>query len=215
MITHYTYIIKDIKTNEFYIGSRTCKGKSLDDLKYMGSMVTWKANKNNLVKQILKDDFQTRDQAIQEEARIIKENIDNPLNRNYNVPGKGFHNSGRIFGSDTRNKMRISRLGSNNPNFGKKHSEETINKIRLKATGRRYSDETRKKLSSIRLKKPVLQFDKNMNFISEYESIKSAGEKTKTDNGDINKVCRNKQKSAGGFIWLYKTDFEMMCKLNK
>lgn len=213
MITHYTYIIKDLKTNEFYIGSRTCKCKSSDDLKYMGSMVAWKANKNNLVKHILKDNFQTRDEAIQEEAILIKKNIDNPLNRNYNIPGKGFHNFGRIFGTDTRNKMRMSRLGENNPNFGKKHSEETKNKIRLKAKGRTYSEEFRKKLSSIRLKKPVLQFDKNMNFISEYESIKSAGEKTKTDKGDINKVCRNKQKSAGGFIWLYKSEFEMTCEI--
>ena len=58
--------------------------------------------------------------------------------------------------------------------------------------------------SDIRPKKAVLQFDKEMNFITEYKSIREAGNKTNTDKGDISKVCSNKQKSAGGFIWKLK-----------
>jgi len=100
--------------------------------------------------------------------------------------------------------MRLARLGDKNPRYGNPHSEETKEKIRIKAKGRIYSEETKKRLSDARIKKPVLQFDKDMNFIKEYESIKIAGENTKTDKGDISKVCNNKQKSAGGWIWKLK-----------
>lgn len=201
--THYTYRIEDIETGEYYIGSRSCVGKAEDD-DYMGSMRVWKPNKENLKKIILNDKFSNREEAIAEEVKMIKENIENELNQNYNIPGLGFHNTGRIFGSETRNRMRVARLGENNPNFGKKHSEETKNKIRKKALGRKLSEEVRKRFSDIRPKKAVLQFDKQMNFIKEYKSIREAGNTTNTDKGDISKVCSNKQKSAGGFIWKLK-----------
>lgn len=201
---HYTYIVNDCETGEFYIGSRSCNCKSEEDIKYMGSMVAWKPNKHNLIKTILNDKFLTRDEAISEEIQLIKENITNPLNKNYNIPGLGFHNTGRVFEKSVRDKMRLARLGDKNPRYGNPHSEETKEKIRIKAKGRIYSEETRRRLSDARIKKPVLQFDKDMNFIKEYESIKVAGENTKTDKGDISKVCNNKQKSAGGWIWKLK-----------
>lgn len=204
MKTHYTYKIYDIKTNEFYIGSRTCIGKAVDDFNYMGSMIVWKPNKLNLKKIILNDSFTNREDAIKSEIELIKENINNPLNQNYNIPGIKFHNTGRIFNESIRNKMRIARLGEKNPRYGKPHSNETKEKIRLKAIGRTYSDETKQKLSKLRLKRPVIQYDKNMILISEYESIKKASESTNTDRGDINRVCKEKQKSAGGYIWKYK-----------
>jgi hypothetical protein len=201
---HYTYIVNNRETGEFYIGSRSCNCKSEEDIKYMGSMVAWKPNKNDLIKTILNNKFLTREEAIKEEIQLIKENINNPLNKNYNIPGLGFHNTGRVFEKSVRDKMRLARLGDKNPRYGNPHSEETKEKIRIKAKGRIYSEETRKRLSDARIKKPVLQFDKDMNFIKEYESIKVAGENTKTDKGDISKVCNNKQKSAGGWIWKLK-----------
>jgi hypothetical protein len=201
---HYTYIVNNRETGEFYIGSRSCNCKSEEDIKYMGSMVAWKPNKNDLIKTILNDKFLTREEAIKEEIQLIKENINNPLNKNYNIPGLGFHNTGRVFEKSVRDKMRLARLGDKNPRYGNPHSEETKEKIRIKAKGRIYSEETKKRLSDARIKKPVLQFDKDMNFIKEYESIKIAGENTKTDKGDISKVCNNKQKSAGGWIWKLK-----------
>lgn len=52
--------------------------------------------------------------------------------------------------------------------------------------------------------KPVIQYDFNNNFISEYRSIIDAHRKTKTSLGDICKCCKGKRKSAGGYIWKYK-----------
>ena len=51
--------------------------------------------------------------------------------------------------------------------------------------------------------KKVFQFDLNNNLITEYESSYEAERKTKIKNTNICKCCKNKRKSAGGFIWKY------------
>ena len=43
-------------------------------------------------------------------------------------------------------------LGNKNPMFGKHHLEETIFKIRLKATGKHHSEETKLKMRDSRIK---------------------------------------------------------------
>lgn len=62
--TYYAYKITDRITNEFYYGSRTCYGSATNDFHYLGSMKTWNPNKQNLIKEIIKDDFITRDDAV-------------------------------------------------------------------------------------------------------------------------------------------------------
>ena len=51
---------------------------------------------------------------------------------------------------------------------------------------------------------PVLQYDKNGNFINEYHSIQDAERNTGISHQNISNVCRGKQKSAGNYIWKYK-----------
>lgn len=90
---HYVYKIIDIKTGEFYFGSRSHEFPQTD--KYMGSYKVWQPeNKSRLIKEIISDDFETRTDAIQFESEIILKYINNPLNRNYNIPNKGFNTSG-------------------------------------------------------------------------------------------------------------------------
>lgn len=55
-------------------------------------------------------------------------------------------------------------------------------------------------------RKPVEQYDKNMNFIASYESTKEASKATNTDQSDIGKVCKGRRKTAGGYIWRYKKE---------
>jgi hypothetical protein len=50
----------------------------------------------------------------------------------------------------------------------------------------------------------VLQFDKQGNFIAEYKSMGEAYFKTGVPNSSICDVCKGKRRSAHGFIWLYK-----------
>lgn len=51
---------------------------------------------------------------------------------------------------------------------------------------------------------PVLQYDKNLNLIKEYNSVAEASRETKICNQNIHHCCRNERKTAGGFIWKYK-----------
>jgi hypothetical protein len=95
------YKITDIQTGEFYIGSRTCKCNPNDD-DYMGSYYTWKpGNTDYLVKEIIKYDFDNRNDAVMYEANLIKLHIDDVLNRNYHIPNSGFHAYGRVSVKDS------------------------------------------------------------------------------------------------------------------
>lgn len=55
-------------------------------------------------------------------------------------------------------------------------------------------------------KKPVVQLDKNRNYIAEYDSVLEAGEKNNIWKGGISSVLHGKQKTAGGYIWEFKGD---------
>jgi hypothetical protein len=90
---HYVYKIVDVKTGEFYFGSRTHETPHAD--KYMGSYKVWKPEDvNRLLKEIIHDDFETRNDAVEFESYLISNHIDDPLNRNYYIPDKGFHTTG-------------------------------------------------------------------------------------------------------------------------
>lgn len=54
--------------------------------------------------------------------------------------------------------------------------------------------------------KPVVQYDADLNFIAEYVSIREASRQTSINDYTIILVCRDKRKTAGGYIWKYKKD---------
>lgn len=56
------------------------------------------------------------------------------------------------------------------------------------------------------LSKHVLKFTKSGNFIAEYPSINEAQRQTGIVRHNIRKCCNGKRKSAGGFVWKWKTD---------
>ena len=59
-------------------------------------------------------------------------------------------NKGRKLSEETKALMSLRYSGENNPLFGKTHSEKTKNLIRIKALGRKPSNQTLLKLSSLR-----------------------------------------------------------------
>jgi hypothetical protein len=162
---YYVYKILDKITNEFYIGSRGCIGNPMDDC-YMGSMVKWKPNKNNLTKEIIKSDFLDRSSAIFYEQTLINECINNPLNKNYHIPNQGFHTDGRKHTNDeikkavntrikngtyvcsdkTKEKISINhkQKGYKPPQTQKPLSEKTKQKISESNYGKVRSDEFKK-----------------------------------------------------------------------
>lgn len=68
---------------------------------------------------------------------------------------------GRKLSAETRQKMSESRKGELNPFYGKKHSEETIVKLRASHMGKSATESTRRKLSEQRKGKSKSQEHKN------------------------------------------------------
>lgn len=68
----------------------------------------------------------------------------------------------------------------------------------------KHSEESKKRMSENRPSKPVLQFSKTEEFISEYSSISEAERQTGCKNQSISACCKGKRKSCGGYIWKYK-----------
>jgi group I intron endonuclease len=286
---HYVYQITDPITNEYYIGSRSCKCDITND-SYMGSYISWKpVDKKRLVKTIIKADFCDRSEAIEFEIELIKENIDNELNRNYHIPGIGFITTGCVtvineMGSainvlktdkkyldgeykpiwygkkhtdETKLKMSKSKKGKPSPNKGKKgiYSAETIELFRKIALNRPpISEASRKKISDKlkgklagdknpmygmvgelnpnygnkwsddqkaaqsnrlkgisrsaevveKMKKPILQYSLDNNFIKEWDSLSGAAKELNIYVGCINNCLRGRTKSSYGFVWKYK-----------
>ena len=103
---HYVYRLEHTETLEYYIGSRSSKLHPTMD-KYMGSMRTWKPDKTKLSKTILEMNFSDRDSANVYERMVIIESVADPLNRNKNIPGIGFHTAGMV-----QEKVKMGRGGS-------------------------------------------------------------------------------------------------------
>lgn len=69
----------------------------------------------------------------------------------------------------------------------------------------RYKINPLKSNESIKTKnRAILQFDKQGNFIKEFESITQASKETNTNLGNIQQVCAGKRKTANKYIWKYK-----------
>jgi group I intron endonuclease len=78
--------------------------------------------------------------------------------------------------------------GVNHPMFGRKHSDEAIEKMRQAGIGRPSS---RKNLT------PVLCIELNTVF----ENATDAGKRLNLDSGAILKCCRGERKTCGGYRW--------------
>lgn len=114
------------------------------------------------------------------------------------------------FGDRLKNTERNKKIGLANkkskpPGFGNMMSELNKGKKRSK----KFVEEHIK-----RKYKPILQYDKDGNFIKEWDSATTAGKELKINKSQISAVARgiegkkSNSKSAGGFIWKYKNTNE-------
>lgn len=152
----YLYKVTHPNTNEFYVGSRVSKLEPHLDVEYKGSMITWKPNKKELIKEILVifDLNTSKDKLCECESDLIGLVIDHPLNRNYNIPRVGFFNKGNSI--ETNKKISDSKKGKNNsmygkdlPMLGKNHTQKTKELISEKLRNLSYRAELNEKLSKI------------------------------------------------------------------
>lgn len=124
-----------------------------------------------------------------------------------------------------RLKLEFQKTMTNNSNMlGKKHSEETKLKMSKSQSGKIRTNETKQRMSeaakgkikttewrqniskSHPTKKPLIQYDLQGNKINEFMSINEATRQTGHRVVDISACCNNKQKTAFGFIWRFKTN---------
>lgn len=115
----------------------------------------------------------SKEEACQKEIKLIA------LYKSNN-PDCGYNNS---IGGETNNNWG-PQDGCNNGFYGRHHSKEA-----------------KKKISDAQYK-PVLQYDKQGNFIAEYANSYQA--QLQTGILHIHEVCKGLRKSVGGYIWRYK-----------
>ena len=118
---------------------------------------------------------------------------------------------------DTKNKIRLSHIGiKRSKHIGEKISKSNTGnkKIRIKQRkdkGISKSETHRYKMSIAKLgksstnpKKPILQYDKQGNFIKEWSSGTEVSKVLGISHGNIIKCCKGLRKHIGGFVWQYK-----------
>lgn len=120
---------------------------------------------------------------------------------------------------------------NNNYQIAKRNNSESQKKLRLNTDWVKrnkeaikkamQTDEVRRKISLARKRnwanpeyvsnqtekrktKKVLQYDTNMEFIAEYNSINEAKRNTGVDASSIIRCCNSRATTAGGYIWKYK-----------
>lgn len=99
-----------------------------------------------------------------------------------------------------RQRAYVTIVGYNN---GRPRSEEHKRKIAESNRGLKRSPETRRRISKMR-KIPIIQLTVGGDFVREWDCAKTAAETLDIQAGHISKVCKNRRKTAGGFVWQYK-----------
>jgi hypothetical protein len=149
-ILPYVYKLTHNKTNEFYIGVRWGnKVPAIDDLgkKYFSSSAITKPRFDEFSSQVLAEFFDKED-AIDFEQQLITEYWGDPLLLNKAIQvSKTFRCSGHT--AETRQKMSTSKKGKPPNNKGTTLSSERIEQIRKRASEYRHTDES---IEKIRLK---------------------------------------------------------------
>lgn len=187
----YVYITTNLINNKKYIGQHS--GEINDS--YLGSGVHLlkaikKYGKNNFKKEIL-EKCNSQEELDQAEKRWIKffDAVNSEEFYNIAEGGKG---GNPILGlTSEQEKLRREKIskkmkGKNNPFYkkgfhkenhplwGKHHSEESKEKMRIAKKGKTLSEEHKKKISqNSKQKKTILMFDKNNIFIAQFESLKA------------------------------------------
>jgi len=57
------------------------------------------------------------------------------------------------------------------------------------------------------LSKPIIQLDKNLNLIKEWESASKAAKSLNKPSSSISECCNKKRKSSYGYIWMFKEEY--------
>lgn len=122
------------------------------------------------------------------------------MSKNQTGEGNGFFGKTHTDKVKKEQSERVS--GLDHPFFGKSHSEETL-KVLKNHRKENISDEKIKEACQ-KFNKIVQMYDLDLNFISEFESVKNASIQTGINESIISKCCRGDIKSPTRYYFRYK-----------
>lgn len=100
------------------------------------------------------------------------------------------------------NRNPLTRKHKSEANKGHKISEDTKKKISQSLKGNKLTIEAKEKISKAK-SKCVIKLSRNNEILHFYSSAREAEKETGVDASNICLCCKNKQKTAGGFLWKY------------
>lgn len=170
-----TYNLKDPMLNEYndYIRSKLSKSNSGENNPNYGNKWTEEQKKNMSKSRKGK----TWEELYgKDKAREMKENAAKAQN-------------GRVHSEEVKEKIRQANVGEKNPAYGK--------------GDRQLGDKNPMFGKPAKHRRSIVQFDKEGNFIKEYEFINQVVEEG-FNAGNVAMAAKGKLKSSGGYIWKYK-----------
>jgi hypothetical protein len=160
----FVYIILENTTKKKYVGYRVmyrgkkCLESDLGNIYFTSSKNIkdkWKNDKNSFTILEIIPCYRNIDAIYLEGIILIDNNSiksDDYLNIGYN--GFAFNFSGKLLSDEHKEKLRLIRIGENNPFYGKTHTKESKDKISSASSGknngfygRTHTEETKKILS--------------------------------------------------------------------
>lgn len=102
----------------------------------------------------------------------------------------------RIFSTETINRMKISAID-------RKHTEETKSKMSMSKMGDNNPLFGKTRTESSKKYRSVIQLDLNNNLINSWRGVTIASNELKINRCSISDVCNGRKKTAGGYIWKY------------
>ena len=152
---YYTYIIRLSESDKYYVGRHQSKRNPSDDPHSgSGRWVRSIKDRSRLRREIIEFYSCEEDLKVAEEE-LLALHYGKPNCMNMNERPVGFSSSDNPSKSVERRELNRKRLLENNPMKGRKHSPETLEKMRLASTGRAHTDESKGKMSQTMLGKNV------------------------------------------------------------
>ena len=109
---------------------------------------------------------------------------------------------------------KVSSLWNDGDSVNKISKKVNLNKNLISIYLRKASEIGFCDFKSIPVKRNVFQFSMNNELIKSWDSMVSAAESVGISSGGITSCCTFSQRSAGGYKWLYKEDYEALSKEN-
>ena len=225
MNNNYCVYIHTSPSNKRYIGITSQKPERRwrkNGIGYKNHVFFWNAIQKygweNFKHEILYTNL-TKEEAEQKEIELIAYYKSNQSEYGYNLSSGGESGSkGYKHTEEVKKRMSENRKGEKNAMYGKHHTEETIEKERIRHLRENLSEETIYKMSIAKKgkKRDRQSVEKQIDTISNnvicietkiiYKNTKVAGAINKLDSSSISKVCRHKRETCGGYHWAYLKD---------